>query len=50
ITSVILGIMFLAEPFTLKNVIGCSLILIGVLIITIAKDKNDIIEENESIK
>ncbi len=45
ITSVILGIIFLRESFTLKSVIGCSLILIGVLIITIAKDKNNNVEE-----
>lgn len=40
ITSVILGILILNEPITLKNILACAFILAGVLIVTIAKDKN----------
>lgn len=37
ITSVLLGIIFLQEPITIKNIIACILILIGVSIISISK-------------
>jgi drug/metabolite transporter (DMT)-like permease len=40
ITSVILGILILGEPVTTRNIIACILILAGVLIVTIVKDKN----------
>lgn len=39
ISSVILGILILKEPITIKSVLACILILAGVLIVTIAKDK-----------
>jgi drug/metabolite transporter (DMT)-like permease len=43
ITSVILGILILHEPVTTRNIIACILILAGVLVVTITKDKrNDI--------
>lgn len=48
ITSVVLGILFLSEPFTYKNIIGCALILAGVLIITLTKDR-DKSEEDKKI-
>jgi drug/metabolite transporter (DMT)-like permease len=41
ITSVILGILILGEPVTARNIIACILILAGVLIVTIVKDKNN---------
>lgn len=44
ITSVILGILVLNEPVTAKNIIACILILAGVLIVTIVKDKS--VKEN----
>lgn len=40
ITSVILGILILGEPVTARNIIACILILAGVLIVTIVKDKS----------
>ena len=40
ITSIIMGILFLREPVTLKNILACALILLGVLIVTLAKEKN----------
>ncbi|WP_312701961.1 DMT family transporter [Sedimentibacter sp.] len=39
ITSIILGIMFLREPLTTRNIVACILILAGVLAVTISKDK-----------
>lgn len=39
ITSVILGILILGEPVTTRNIIACVLILAGVLIVTVNKDK-----------
>ena len=39
ITSIILGIMFLREPLTTRNIVACILILTGVLAVTISKDK-----------
>lgn len=39
ITSVILGILILSEPVTARSIIACVLILAGVLIVTINKDK-----------
>ena len=41
ITSIVMGIMFLNEPITLRNIFACMLILLGVLIVTLAKDKNN---------
>lgn len=41
ITSVILGILILNEPLTARNIIACILILAGVLIVTLVKDKNE---------
>ena len=38
ITSIILGIMFLKEPVTFRNILACIFILTGVLIVTVAKD------------
>lgn len=40
IISVILGILILGEPVTSRNIIACILILAGVLIVTIIKDRN----------
>lgn len=40
ITSILLGIIFLGEPSTLRNVAACILILAGVLIVTVSKDKS----------
>jgi len=39
ITSVILGIIFLNELFSLKNIVGCTFIIVAVLILTITKDE-----------
>lgn len=39
ITSVILGILILNEPVTVKNILACVLILVGVLIVTLTKEK-----------
>ncbi|WP_326911050.1 DMT family transporter [Sedimentibacter sp. MB31-C6] len=39
ITSILLGIILLNEPFTLKNIFACILILTGVLIITLIKEE-----------
>lgn len=39
ITSIIFGVIFLHEPLTLRNTIACILILLGVLIVTLSKDK-----------
>jgi drug/metabolite transporter (DMT)-like permease len=36
-----MGILFLSEPITLRNIIACMLILLGVLIVTLAKEKNN---------
>ncbi|HAQ40330.1 MAG TPA: EamA family transporter [Clostridiales bacterium] len=41
ITSVILGILILNEPVTVKNILACVLILGGVLIVTLTKEKQD---------
>jgi drug/metabolite transporter (DMT)-like permease len=38
ITSIVTGILFLSEPLTIKSVIACILILLGVAIITLAKE------------
>jgi drug/metabolite transporter (DMT)-like permease len=40
ITSVIMGILILGEPVTARNIVACFLILAGVLIVTVVKDKN----------
>lgn len=40
ITSIVMGILFLSEPLTLRNILACVLILLGVLIVTLAKEKN----------
>ena len=42
ITSVVLGILILKEPVTLKNVLSCVFILAGVLIVTIVKTKKNV--------
>ncbi len=39
ITSVILGILFLKELISFKNILGCVLILIAVLVLTLTKDE-----------
>lgn len=39
ITSVILGIFILGEPVTARSIISCILILTGVLIVTVSKEK-----------
>jgi drug/metabolite transporter (DMT)-like permease len=39
ITSVILGVIFLNEILSFKNIVGCILILIAVLILTLVRDK-----------
>ena len=39
ITSVVLGILILKEPVSYKNIAACILILAGVLVVTLAKDK-----------
>jgi len=46
ITSVILGVLFLNELLSFKNILGCALILISVLILTIVKDKKDELKSN----
>jgi len=46
ITSVILGILFLNELFTVKNIIGCTFILVAVLILTVTKDEQSELKEN----
>ncbi|MEL7649667.1 MAG: DMT family transporter [Sedimentibacter sp.] len=38
ITSIVLGVWFLGEPLTARNVLACVLILAGVLIVTVTKD------------
>ena len=40
ITSIVMGILFLDEPVTIRNILACFLILLGVLIVTLAKEKN----------
>lgn len=40
ITSIVLGMIFLDEPITLRNTIACALIFLGVLIVILAKEKN----------
>lgn len=40
ITSILLGMIFLGEPVTFRNAAACILILSGVLIVTVAKDRN----------
>lgn len=39
ITSVVLGIIILNEPITIKSIMACILILAGVLIVTATKEK-----------
>lgn len=41
ITSIVMGIFFLKEPVTLRNILACALILLGVLIVTLAKEKSN---------
>lgn len=41
ITSVVLGILILKEPVSYKIIVACILILAGVLVVTMAKDKSD---------
>lgn len=45
ITSVILGILLLDEPCTFKGILGCILILIAVLILSIFKEKQTMVEK-----
>lgn len=40
ITSILLGIIFLSEPITAKSIIACILILLGVLIVSLSKEKS----------
>lgn len=44
ITSVVTGIIFLNEPFTMKNMVGSIFIIIAVLVLTVSKE--DIVETN----
>lgn len=44
ITSVILGIILLNESCTFKSILGCLLILIAVLILSIFKEKQTVVE------
>ncbi len=44
ITSIILGVLFLSEPITLRNVLACVLILVGVFIVTITNENKTGIE------
>jgi len=46
ITSVILGILFLNELFTVKNLVGCAFILVAVLILTVTKNEQVELKEN----
>lgn len=39
ITSIVMGVLFLTEPLTTKSILACILILLGVLIVTLAKDQ-----------
>lgn len=39
ITSIIFGVLFLSEPLTVRNIIACILILLGVLIVTLSNQK-----------
>lgn len=39
ITSIVMGILFLDEPVTFRNILACILILLGVLIVTLTKEK-----------
>lgn len=41
ITSIVMGILFLSEPITFKNILACVLILLGVLIVTLSKEKRN---------
>lgn len=41
ITSIVMGILFLHEPLTVKSIIAGILIMLGVFIVTLAKEKND---------
>lgn len=41
ITSIVLGVLFLSEPLTARNITACVLILAGVLAVTISKDKKE---------
>ncbi|MEG0075444.1 MAG: DMT family transporter [Eubacterium sp.] len=40
ITSVLCGIIFLSEPLSIKSIIGCVLILTGVTVLTLYKEKD----------
>lgn len=42
ITSVILGILLLNEPCTIKSILGCVLILVAVLTLSIFKEKENV--------
>lgn len=39
ITSIVMGILFINEPITLRNILACVLILLGVLIVSLSKEK-----------
>ena len=39
ITSIVMGILFINEPVTLRNILACVLILLGVLIVSLSKEK-----------
>ncbi|NLJ58985.1 MAG: DMT family transporter [Tissierellia bacterium] len=41
ITSIVMGMLFLNEAITLRNIVACALILLGVLIVTLSKEKNN---------
>lgn len=45
IVSVILGILFLSEPFTLHGALGCILVIGSVVILTLEQDKTKEIQE-----
>ena len=43
ITSIVMGMFFLDEPVTFRNILACVLILLGVLIVTLSKEKTNAI-------
>lgn len=48
ITSIAMGILFLREPVTLRNILACTLILIGVMIVTLARDRDNVTQSYQS--
>lgn len=48
ITSFVLGIVILKEPYNLRSVLGCIFILSGVLILTIFNDRNKSVSTSDT--